>query len=692
MMDGSPGASSSSSASSAPTGSSSIKLLSSSRKDGLSLHPAGLELISSQRSSACLLVSIVGEARTGKSFLLNCLAQDEAAFKVDNRSTCTLGVDVYPRFLSMEKLLAAHHLKDERRSSARVGFLDVEGTGHHSAEYDVKLVLPPLLASEVIIYNIKGQALKSKLLNQLATLSKAASKIAKEEAGGSKRKGAEGEEPTFGHLHLVCRDWTFALSAKEMEEILWETEDPDAEDEEEEEVLQRNLLRQRLRKNFRSISIHLLPIPTANTEIMSQTSIPFGKVDTAFGKGVKKLAESIFQQLEQSSKERRSFNGYRLAARISSIAQQVNQNGKVKIGDLLTYMQQEEVRQVMAQALKSMEVRVKDVESLLPLSMAMVQKTMENMTTEIGDAYQKQLGEDIPSTMRTQHWEEVKHRLKEQHSRLEQLNQSKIQDFRSLLSEKEEGALTALESYCSSFSSKSDVEGHIGFAKSLMDKHLQQLTKQVSTGAAFLEEGFGKQLLERVRHKMNGLLEKHQAELKSQAEAAIEAAHLKVLEELEKDFGSLQFQSLPEMEAKHEKIFNAAMAPFHQVVDRSRATLKGIGVQSSVPAQRTLAIISRDNHLFQEKKQHLEQSKKLEEALAKVKELESRPARRVEVPVFLPSFGGGFGYDEPPARRSSYGGGGGGRRSSSSSSSKTFYAGGQFVPGGGRAPRGGMWK
>ena len=78
-----------------------------------------------------------------------------------------------------------------------VGFVDVEGQGDESDEYDALLVTPLLLLSKVIVFNWKGGVEKTSILKLLASLARAASKI---DLGSDSDDG-----PIFGHLHIVFR-------------------------------------------------------------------------------------------------------------------------------------------------------------------------------------------------------------------------------------------------------------------------------------------------------------------------------------------------------------------------------------------------------------------------------------------------------------------------------------------------------
>lgn len=85
------------------------------------------------------VIAIMGEARLGKSTLLNCiishlLGENINAFETsDNIEHCTTGINMY-------------HCKDHL-------FLDCQGIQYHDSSNDVKIMLLPYLISNVIIFN-----------------------------------------------------------------------------------------------------------------------------------------------------------------------------------------------------------------------------------------------------------------------------------------------------------------------------------------------------------------------------------------------------------------------------------------------------------------------------------------------------------------------------------------------------------
>jgi len=97
------------------------------------------------------LVMIHGQAKTGKSFLMNKLMGQPGYFAVRGGNTpTTVGVDLSP-FKPYADLAGSSGSRVTRSGAApgHVGFLDMEGQGDRGADYDVMLAAPLLLVSKV---------------------------------------------------------------------------------------------------------------------------------------------------------------------------------------------------------------------------------------------------------------------------------------------------------------------------------------------------------------------------------------------------------------------------------------------------------------------------------------------------------------------------------------------------------------
>ena len=138
-------------------------------------------------------VTIFGQARQGKSTLLNGLAESEGLFAISHKDqTCTRGVDLSAKFVPVESFTMGSGGGGGGGEKLHVGFVDVEGQGVEGVEYDTKLVTPALLFSKVLLFNWKGAPQPDMILDMLGVLAEAAESI--NLAGGEDGEEEEGEE------------------------------------------------------------------------------------------------------------------------------------------------------------------------------------------------------------------------------------------------------------------------------------------------------------------------------------------------------------------------------------------------------------------------------------------------------------------------------------------------------------------
>jgi hypothetical protein len=234
-----------------------------------------LELDRKVGGASTNLVAIVGPARQGRSTLMNLLAGMEL-FDISHKDkSCTSGVDISARLMTVPRFAAGGGKDDEAAPSTamRVGFVDTEGQGDQGVEYDTMLVAPIAIMAKVVIFNWRGAPNKSGILDLLGTLAKAEMEV---DLGGG--GAADADAPPFGHLHIVLRD--FSLDAEEGEES--------AEVMLLEKLLgaevvgkrgaraatSRNEIRVLLKRSFASIAIWAFPPPVddiSTTEISTET-------------------------------------------------------------------------------------------------------------------------------------------------------------------------------------------------------------------------------------------------------------------------------------------------------------------------------------------------------------------------------------------------------------------------------------
>eukprot|EP00937_MAST-01D_sp_MAST-1D-sp2_P003750 g3750.t1 len=199
-------------------------------------------------------VTIFGKAREGKSTLMNLLAGEDVhdgLFEISHADeSCTRGVNLSSKFVASDAFCQGAD------AGAQVGFVDVEGQGVESTEYDMLLVTPALLLSKVLLLNWKGSAQPDAILSLLGVLADAAESInlPDDEDDNDAR-----EEDIFGHLHIVFRDWGFA-SDTIAQSLL------DNEKGTKKVIHKHNKIRKTLRRVFTSVRIWTFPYPTEHPD------------------------------------------------------------------------------------------------------------------------------------------------------------------------------------------------------------------------------------------------------------------------------------------------------------------------------------------------------------------------------------------------------------------------------------------
>ncbi|CAM9769507.1 unnamed protein product [Ectocarpus sp. 12 AP-2014] len=234
------------------------------------------------------VVTILGAARQGKSFLMNALTRSNNGFRVSPEVyPCTAGADLFPILMPLSEFKrgSAGNIAHLPSSSPQptIGFVDMEGQGDRSDERDVRLATPFLLVSKVVLFNWLGLPNKSTILQRLVVMIKAAEKVSRR-----KNKG----EPTFGHLILVMRD--VKQRAAEIESLIMDDEDGGLTHEDAQGVPERNLIRKRLRAVFKSMVVHTMHRP--HPEI-ADGAVPLSEVSPGFTTSLDELRDTIAEHL-----------------------------------------------------------------------------------------------------------------------------------------------------------------------------------------------------------------------------------------------------------------------------------------------------------------------------------------------------------------------------------------------------------
>ncbi len=240
------------------------------------------------------LLTIVGAARHGKSFLMNALAGADDVFCVSPEAVaCTAGADLSPILMPLSDFKRAgggSRTPPRPPTSAEptVAFVDMEGQGDKSEQHDVRLAAPFLLLSkvkrgmslvvfsnkqyvppprrigicipailrppdrQVVIFNWMGLPNKHTMLQELVVMVKAAEKVLMESEDKSR--------PTFGHLIILMRDVDGKVA--EVEELVLGHENTrNLKHEQKKDPMERNAIREGLVDAFESITFHTMPSP-----------------------------------------------------------------------------------------------------------------------------------------------------------------------------------------------------------------------------------------------------------------------------------------------------------------------------------------------------------------------------------------------------------------------------------------------
>ncbi|CAM9442057.1 unnamed protein product [Ectocarpus sp. 12 AP-2014] len=229
-----------------------IKSSEPSQNGAVVVNPDAISVTDSFPPKPLNFIMIFGPSKSGKSFFMNALARRDGIFDVSPAAIpCTSGVDLSKTVVSLQGFTGTTTHVDSECTPC-IGFVDVEGLGDRNPAHHVKLAIPPMLVSKVIIFNVK-EVQRTTALDTLAVLRTAAKAVAP----------AESQE-AYGHLIILVRD-TYD-NADEIYCMLFGVEEPDEEatHEDIEELEMRNLTRKKLKNIFKDIKVWCLPQPHAD--------------------------------------------------------------------------------------------------------------------------------------------------------------------------------------------------------------------------------------------------------------------------------------------------------------------------------------------------------------------------------------------------------------------------------------------
>lgn len=388
----------------------------------LKVSSKGLKVLKGLPSNkSCNLCFIFGNARSGKSFMMNCLSGVRGLFQVVNSSTpCTQGVHISTHITPHEKILKhvktyhdvdqdyVEELQKEQEGKATSGpplcaFIDVEGQGDQDSNYDTYLALPMLLTSKVVLFNHKGAPTVTHMLEQLGVLARAGELIdlsdEKDEGSDEDSDEDENEEDgpkKFGHLHVLFRDFNFDGDEDSVYEMLMGKEKIPKKKGKKKKIGQhdigraikeRNDIRQLLLNNFESINVWLFNQPAEPNELQMYQELPEENVDEEFQKTAKNLLASITEQMTAPTKfNGMNISGPRLGSIICQVCMVLNKGGMVNIPSVFRSMEKERILRQLEESKKHFCLILKQEEDKLPYY-----KTEKDIDTHLADKAKKEL-------------------------------------------------------------------------------------------------------------------------------------------------------------------------------------------------------------------------------------------------------------------------------------------------------------
>ena len=195
------------------------------------LHPMATQLFD-QLAGPTNVVAVFGKVRTGKSYLMNALAEAPDLFVVSSGArSFTRGVHVSSRTTTRRAATGG---------DIHLTFADIEGQGDQGTLYDLKLVSPLLLVTKVLILNVQCSTgpVREEILESLASVMHAARQL-----HATKREPLK----CYGNLHVVLRDCAHAED--ECYDIIFGME---RRNDQNIELTNRNEVRQQVRDAFES--------------------------------------------------------------------------------------------------------------------------------------------------------------------------------------------------------------------------------------------------------------------------------------------------------------------------------------------------------------------------------------------------------------------------------------------------------
>ncbi|XP_028397315.1 uncharacterized protein LOC114521097 isoform X2 [Dendronephthya gigantea] len=615
-------------------------------RSGQKLHvstPKQLQRSMSDSYKFLNFMTILGPARQGKSFLMNCLIGDSVFPSADTMGVCTKGIQV-------------SNVGYEVGNAGFAFIVDTEGQGDEGIESDATLLTPIILLSKVILFNWKGGLQKNQILNELALLVEVANCVSS--------NSFEEDKSKFGHLHIVLRDFHFEGTVEEAFAMIFDNENKRGE-----QVKERNKIREKLLSSFESIDVCILPTPREDVRELDLHS-----TSEEFKQGIEELKYILLAQMDMP----RSFgtvdvNFNNVNAFVKSFAEKLEDGDIVHVKSVVSQLQRGTVDEAkrffeesLIEAYKKIDVPVKNgLENVLVKERDALLDAFKKITAQVDleDVYRN----DVLERLEDFADREIDAKRKENQlaTQSRKAAQSAIlataeKTFRSMveneLSKAEEGAMQIEQRF---------------------PKYLQGL------GDSFLEKTGGLDWIQNRSEKFEDLKTwafkrmKEKVEAKKNAERseqqvclakAAEDFRSEVENELRRDQGASGLrETFRKKKANLVSIFQNSTNDLHLISKLQETELKKLNSWAEKKFEEKVQAVEKEKH----------ERMKLERQLQAMQQQSSYDSQGSSPYT---------SYSTPQASSSPYS-----SQTPPSNSSLKFYAGGQFTPGGGRSPRGGCY-
>lgn len=295
-----------------------IKLIDFTKKT-FELNPEALEILRSI-SEEVIIVSIVGKARTGKSYLMNLLLNSSQNNKINGFevastiNSCTRGIWLWSSPIQ------------KANSNAKIIFIDSEGTNSvdiSTKTYDSKIFALVVLISSIFIYNTVGN-IDEKSIGELALAAHLSTAIATNSKLDTE-KTIMGLAPKF----IWClRDFTLdkvdpttneEISSNEYLEMCLRNKTSGKNSNE------NNLIRDNIIKYFKTRECVTLPRPVDKEDDLKRlNNLPFDSLKANFRTEFLELKRKIFYEADAKRVNGIKINGKKLAELLTAFVDAIN--------------------------------------------------------------------------------------------------------------------------------------------------------------------------------------------------------------------------------------------------------------------------------------------------------------------------------------------------------------------------------